>query len=699
MAIGPAVIRTPDQRLRVFVSSTLQELEPERAAAAEAIRGLKLTPVLFELGARPHPPRQLYRAYLEQSHVFVGIYGQQYGWIAPGMQVSGLEDEYLLSGDRPKLIYVKRPAPERDARLEALLRRIEEHDRACYKTFSSPQALGVMLSNDLAVLLSERFETAAAGAAPAAAGQPRARSWRLAAGATALALLAGFGALHLLRQRDGSTAGDVTVPVAEAASIAVLPFVNMSSDPDQEYFSDGLSDELLNMLGRLPWLRVISRTSSFRFKGETDDVRSIARVLNVAHVLEGSVRKSGNRIRVTAHLVDAESGSSVWSDSYDRDLDDIFRVQEEIARKVVQALEPALSEQSPPTVTTARDPQAYALVLQGRYFSDRRTKEDSERAVRYLEQALRLDPGFAPAWAELSRARATQAGSGFAPVEQSIALARQAAERALALDPNNATAHALIGWIELSWDWEWNEAEAHLRRALALAPGNVGVLSNAGMLARASGRLEESIQLYERAIARDPLQGLAYTSLGISLLYADRLQEAEAATRKAIDLRPEAVAQRYLLGRVLLAEGRLEPAREQFELEADEGWRLTGQALVCHALGLATEADAAVRSLTEKFSGDMPYQIAQVRAFRGEADQAFEWLERARVLRDTGLAEMLGDPLLRNIERDPRYADFLRSLKLPTGSPGGSSRVEVGGGLLDQMVDHRLEVALVAVDA
>ncbi|HSM15088.1 MAG TPA: DUF4062 domain-containing protein [Thermoanaerobaculia bacterium] len=676
MDTGSEVIRTPDQRLRVFVSSTLHELEAERGAAAEAIRSLKLTPVLFELGARPHPPRQLYQAYLEQSHVFVGVYGEEYGWVAPGMEISGLEDEYLLSGDRPKLLYVKKHAPGRDPRLEALLRRIEDHDRASYRTFSSPAELAGLISDDLAVLLSERFETAGAdplaGSATARRVARRPAAWAAIALATAAAVT---GALYLGRRGDRPATGPppgaagliagLGIPAAEPASIAVLPFVNMSGDPDQEYFSDGLAQEVLSLLGKRPGLRVISRTSSFQFKGRPEDVRTISRILNVEHVLEGSVRRSGAKIRVTAELVNAASGTAVWSESFDRDLDDVFRVQEEIATSVVRALEPELSGAAFTTSPEPpRDLDAYTLVLQARYLSDRRTRDDSARAVRLLEQALGLDPEYAAAWAELARAEATRAASGFVPAEQGVARARNAAERALALDPDSGPAHALIGWVEMSWEGHWRVAESHLQRALELDPGSVGVLSNAAMLARAFGRLDESIELYGRAIARDPLQGLAYSNLAISLLYAGRLDEAEAAVRKGIALRPRAIAQRYLLGRVLLARGRLEDARAEVEQEPDEGWRLVGEALVDHALGRPAESQAAVRSLTEGFSTDMPYQIAQVHAFRGEIDLAFDWLERAHAAHDTGLAEMIGDPLLLGLERDPRYAAFLERIGL-----------------------------------
>ena len=452
---------------------------------------------------------------------------------------------------------------------------------------------------------------------------------------------------------------------AESSSIAVLPFVNMTSDANQEYFSDGLSEELLNTLAHVPQLRVISRTSSFQFKGRNEDIRTIARKLNVGRVLEGSVRRAGKRVRITAQLVSAATGAHQWSQTYDRDMDDIFQVQEEIAGEVVKALQVILVDGALPKRPTPRSTEAYTLLLKGRYFSDRRTKDDLAKAVEHLRRAIELDPGYAVAWAALARAYATQANSAFAPADESVANARKAAETALDLDPNLAAGHAMLGWIKASYEWEWEAADLEFKRALELDPGSAGILANAGLIAQGLGRFEQSIELYRRAIARNPLQGGQYANLAISLLYAGRLDEAEAVCRQAIEIRPEAVAQKYLLGRILLAKGKLEAARQAVAQEPDEGWRLAGQALVYHGLGRPAESDAAVKALTTGFSADMPFQIAEVRAYRGEIDLAFDWLERARALRDTGFLEMKGDPLLRNLERDPRYLAFLRKIRLP----------------------------------
>ena len=524
------------------------------------------------------------------------------------------------------------------------------------------------LAQDLASSRADLPE--AGGGATARIGPMRARSSHLvAAGVASLAVALAILAAFLVRQSrpepaPPSRSADPQ-PMAAATSIAVLPFVNMSPDASQEYFSDGLSEELLNSLAHVPQLRVISRTSSFQFKGKNEDVRTIARKLNVGRVLEGSVRTSGNRVRITAQLVSAATGAHQWSQTYDRDMDDIFHVQEEIAGEVVKALQVMFVDGTIPKRPTPRSTEAYTLLLKGRYFSDRRTREDLAKAVEQLRRAIELDPGYADAWAALARAYAVQAGSAFAPVEESVANARKAAERSLALDPNLAAGHSILGWIKSGYEWEWKAADLEFKRALELDPGSAGILANAGLIAQGLGRFGESIQLYRRAITRNPLQGGQYANLAIALLYANRLDEAEAACRQAIELRPEAVTQKYLLGRILLARGKLEAAQQAVAQEPDEGWRLVGQALVFHRVGRSAESDAAVKALTTGFSADMPFQIAEVRAYRGEIDLAFEWLERARTIRDTGFLEMKGDPLLKNLERDPRYRAFLRKIRLP----------------------------------
>ena len=264
--------------------------------------------------------------------------------------------------------------------------------------------------------------------------------------------------------------------VAPAKSIAVLPFVNMSGEAGNEYFADGLSEELLNLLAKIPELRVAARTSAFKFKGEKINVQEVAQKLNVAHVLEGSVRKSGNKVRITAQLIKAADGYHVWSETYDRTLDDIFVVQDDIAGAVVKALQVTLLGTALATRSKPPDPEAYNLALQGRYFLDTGSQKDLERSIDYFQQSRERDPGYAPAWAGLSQAYAGQAASGFVPVAEGYRRAREAAEKALALDPQLVDAHLAMGWIHIYYDWEWAAADASFRRALELEPGNAQVL-------------------------------------------------------------------------------------------------------------------------------------------------------------------------------------------------------------------------------
>ena len=679
MGVGSAVIRTPDQRLRVFVSSTMRELERERAAAADAIRSLKLTPVLFELGARPHPPRRLYRAYLDQSHVFVGIYGEEYGWIAPRMEISGLEDEYLLWGDRPALIYVREPAPNRDDRLKALLRRIEEHDRACYKTFSSPDELGTMLSDDLAVMLSERFETTSAAPgvrtapvpeAPEASPAARRRTRFGVALAAAVVVILGLWLTGSAGPPKSSLpeakAASEATGAPESPSLAVLPFVNMSPDPNQEYFSDGLSEELLNVLSNVPQLRVISRTSSFQFKGKNEDIRTIGRKLNVAHVLEGSVRKSGKRIRITAQLVDAATGSHLWSSTYDRDLEDIFAVQDDIARSVANASRVTLlGLEGKSSASYGTNADAYNLYLQGRQLSFRGTRESLEKAVSCLEQALQLDPGRATYWVGLASVHNVQVSLTLVPADEGFRKSRLEADKALALDPRVAEAHAILGFIRLGYDWDWDGAEASYRKALLFGPGNAKAIEGAATMAGAMGRFDEAIALHRRATRLDPLNPHNYFNLGVHASYAGRLDEAESALRKVLDLSPELSGAHAALARVCLLLDRPQAALDESRRESHPSWRRYALALAYFALGRTKEADSELAELVRRDGAGAALQIAEAYAFRRETDRAFEWLERAYTERDGGLAFLKGDPFLTSLEGDPRYKAFLRKMRLP----------------------------------
>jgi tetratricopeptide (TPR) repeat protein len=303
--------------------------------------------------------------------------------------------------------------------------------------------------------------------------------------------------------------------------------------------------------------------------------------------------------------------------------------------------------------------------LQGRFFLDRRSGENAERAVEYFRRSRERDPEYAPAWAGLSRAYANQADAGVVPVKDGYQQAREAAEKALALDPQLVDAHLAMGWIQSTYDWDWAASDASYHRALDLEPGSAQALKAAGVQAMIAGRWNEAIDLTKKAIERDPLRPNAYSNLGLDLLAAKRDTEAEAAFRKALEIDPDGASRHYAIGHALLLQGKTEGALREMQQETEEVWRLTGLALAFHALGRRSESDAALTALKDKYTENWAYQIAEVHTFRGEADLAFEWLERAYDQRDGGVPEIKADRLMRGLVDDPRYKAFLRKLKLP----------------------------------
>ena len=440
-------------------------------------------------------------------------------------------------------------------------------------------------------------------------------------------------------------------------SIAVLPFENMSADPEQEYFSDGISEELLNLLAKIPELRVISRSSAFSYKGKAIDTPTIAEQLNVAHVLEGSVRKTGNQVRITAQLIEARTDTHLWSETYERTLDDIFATQDEIAAKVVQQLKLRLLGDAP--TVQATDPEAYALVLQARYLVQRGTPDAIEKSIALLEQALAIDPDYAPAWSVLAGVYISQAGDGLRPIDEGYALAREAASQALALDPTYGSAHRMFGWIANNYDRDFVAAARHYERALATEPTNT---SGADSLAADLGRLDQAISLGEYAVARDPVNPIRHSNLGRFYRIAGRLDEAMASSRTALILSPGKTGAQHQIGTALLLKGEPESALAAMQMEVDEGWRLIGLVMAHHALGQAAASDEALAELIEKYEQDAPYNIAYVLAFRGEADRAFEWLNKAATYNDPGLSEIATEPPFGNIQLDPRWLPFLESI-------------------------------------
>src|SRR5450631_3024903 len=492
----------------------------------------------------------------------------------------------------------------------------------------------------------------------------------------------------------------------DTPSIAVLPFVNLSREEDNEYFADGLAEELLNVLSKIHGLRVASRTSAFSFKGTQTDIPTVALKLNVATILEGSVRKAGKRVRITAQLIQVATDSHLWSNTYDRELEDIFAVQYDIAQSVVSELRIALlgeqsgispgAKLSPAAGAGARtetsvevreelrtevrtevraevqaavkgrgqNVQAYEFYLRGRFFSERITRDDESKAILYFRQAIELDPEYALAWAGLSRAHANEAGNGWAPLAEGFARARSAAERALELDPDLAEGHAALGRVRMLYDWNWKGADESYRRALELAPGNAQVVRYAANAASFLGRMGEAIGLTRRAVALDPLSVPAYRNLAYIYFCEGLLADAQAALERALELNPHAGLSHYNLGLIRLAEEKPNEALAAMEREVNPVFRPLGLALARHALRQSTESDAALRTLIDTEADNAAYQVAQAYAYRGEADLAFEWLARAYAQRDPGLAAMKQDKLLRKLHGDSRWQPFIEKMGL-----------------------------------
>lgn len=462
-----------------------------------------------------------------------------------------------------------------------------------------------------------------------------------------------------------STASSASAVVAQRdKSIAVLPFVDMSEKKDQEYFSDGLSEELINHLSRSPGLKVIARTSSFQFKGRNEDVRSIAGRLGVAHLLEGSVRKAGQGLRVTTQLIRASDGVQLWSQTYDRNLADIFKVQDEISERVANALNATLAITGQPIGQEA-DVEAYNLVLEGNYYKARRTKGDVEKAIQLYKKAIDIRPNYALPWARLASAYLTLEEAKGTPSAEDNAKILAALDRAIRLDPNLVWAYYTRAGFEIAIEWDWVAAQADHERMRALDPGIYLLPLALGDMALVSGHVDEAIQQYERAIELNPLDPIALRALGVALCAADRLQECLQCRLRLQQLHPELRGVNAFVGEARLLLGQLPEALDAMQKEPEQDVRLAGLAAVYTAIGKHTDSDAALNTLEESYASDDAYEIAQLHAYRGEADAGFEWLQRSFRMHNSKILFIKTDPLLRNLRRDPRYQTLLAKLRLP----------------------------------
>lgn len=456
---------------------------------------------------------------------------------------------------------------------------------------------------------------------------------------------------------QASTKSQVKAEIGQ--SIAVLPFVNMSSDAEQDYFSDGLSEELLNLLAKIPSLRVAARTSSFSFKGQNLEIPEIARRLKVTHVLEGSVRKVGDQIRITAQLIKAEDGYHLWSETYDRTLDNVFAIQDEIASAVVAQLKITLLGEAPRV--QASDPKAYAFYLQARQLGRQKTPDSLEKSNALYEQVLALDPGYAAAWGGLASNYIQQTSNGLRPRAEGFELARKSANKALAIDPEHAPAHAYLGEAALLDDLDLAAAARHIGRALELEPSNSEILRSGATLYRALGRLDQAVAVCEYMVELDPVNSNSFYALGLMNRYSGNLDAAMAAFQTSLSLSPGRIGLHYGLGEALMLGGALDAALAEIEQEQST-WQEIGLPMVYHALGRPAESDAALASLIEENEQGWAYNIAYVFAFRGEVDRAFEWLGKAIEYDDPGLTDLPIESLFDTLHDDERWLPLLESL-------------------------------------
>jgi TolB-like protein/DNA-binding winged helix-turn-helix (wHTH) protein/tetratricopeptide (TPR) repeat protein len=453
-------------------------------------------------------------------------------------------------------------------------------------------------------------------------------------------------------------------------SIAVLPFADMSAAKDQEYFSDGLAEQLINDLAKISGLKVVGWSSAFQFKGKNEDLRNVGRKLGAANVLEGSVRREGNHVRITAELIKTDDGFQLWSQTYDREIKDIFSVEDEIAQAVTEALQLRLlggKGQAVASNPRSSNPEAYQAYMQAQYFSGRgQSKEELGKALAYTDKAIKLDERFGSAWALRSSVQNEMAEYGLVDPTEGYRKARADAERAIALDPALASAYLALANTQIDYDWDWDAANISLTKAASLEPGNVEVFRLRSHLSRILGNLDEATRLYEQVVALDPLRPNSYSGLEYLLYVGGRYEDAQAALQKALDLNPQATYVHLTMGEALIVEGKPQQALAEIEKEPIEWGKLTGQALAYHALGREQDSNAALASLIEKYGSEGAFQIAQVYAYRGESDKSFEWLESAYKQRDPGLPEIKTDPLFKNLRGHPGYAELLKTMRLPT---------------------------------
>jgi TolB-like protein/tetratricopeptide (TPR) repeat protein len=507
----------------------------------------------------------------------------------------------------------------------------------------------------------------AAGAVRRPAATPR-RIWVIASAVILLVLAAAYFLANIVWLHDHTSmrrAAGAPIEKIGDKSVAVLPFTDLSEKKDQEYFADGIAEEVLDRLATVPGLKVVGRASSFQFKGKKADPASIGAALGVAYLLEGSVRKEAGRVRVTAQLVEAKTGAERWSDRFDTEEVDVLSVQDTIAAGLVRALQIAVEANTLPRASV-ESPEVIEAYLRGQQLADRSTRQGCEAAVALFQKALALDPTFAPAAVALLQTYNFIGASNWLPPRVAFEHAREAAALAQRLDPQNPIPHVSMAWTHIYYDWDWAGADLELKKALTLGPRDSNGAQAAAFLATVHGQWNEARQRGIEAVELDPLDPAAHGTLGYTVyLRSGELAEAEKSLRRMLQIAPEFAGGHYSLGLALMLQGRHEAALAEFRKETLDDGQLEGSAMALFAMGRKSESDAQLAKAILRNGAIAPVVIASVHAFRGEKDLAFEWLDKAYQARDSYLIYLPGDPLQKPIEADPRFKAFLRKMNFP----------------------------------
>jgi TolB-like protein/DNA-binding winged helix-turn-helix (wHTH) protein len=491
------------------------------------------------------------------------------------------------------------------------------------------------------------------------------RYWRKAAFVSASAVL-----LVVVCFASWRRFSRVTPPSSQKIMLAVLPFENLTGDPNREYLADGLTEEMISQLSRLDpeQLGVIARTSVMAYKHKDRRLDEIGRDLSVQYVLENSLRESGNQLRLTAQLVDMKNQTHLWSHDYDYPTKDIFSIEDDVSKAVAREIQLRLTSQQQAELGRRRpaNPEAFDAYMQGFYFFERNSDEDTNRSAKSYERAVQLEPDYALAWVGLSRARHWQAVRGLIPSEEGRRLAREAVVRALEISPNLATAHIQMGRIKRQDDFDFAAANACTQRGLALEPENPEIVRMAGFSALILGRFGEALSLDRRAIELDPFNAESWETLGETQFFVGQLEEAEVNHKRALGLKPDLWFSHYSLSQTYILQGRPRDALPEIDRVQQQvrDWGLYLHAVAYYALDQRKESDTALRELIAEYQGVDDYSIARVYAFRNQPDEAFAWLDRGYARNNDGLIQMKIDPLLKNLHRDPRYAALLTKLSL-----------------------------------